>query len=112
MSTPFFSAFLINTLGKQKVKCAYLLYENIELDIAIFALSPIESSWSTYVEYSQLLATNHFDYRSTFADQNVFSVGYATPIDYRYIEYWNNLRLLHQNHPLVSDNIDVSEVIC
>lgn len=104
--------FLINTLGELEVKCAYLLYENLELDIAIFALSPTESSWPTYVEYSQLLATDKFDYLSTFANQNVFSVGYATPIDYRYIEYWKNFKLLYQNEPLVKDNIDVSEVIC
>ncbi|MCJ1346306.1 hypothetical protein MMC31_004521 [Peltigera leucophlebia] len=87
--------------GERESRSAYLAYENIDLDIAIFALPDSEPSWPTYVRFSQLLATDTIDYPSFFAGQSAFSVGYATNENDRYSQFWQIYCSMLQNHPVL-----------
>lgn len=85
-------------IGGKKARSAYLVYESIEFDIAIFALPDSEPSWPTYVRFSQLLATDTMDYASHFAGQVAFSAGYAIDEDDRYLKYWQKYYSMVGNH--------------
>lgn len=99
-------------IGGKKSRSAYLVYESISFDIAIFALPDSEPSWPTYVRFSQLLATDTMDYASFFAGQSAFSVGYAIDKDDRYSEYWQKYYLMMENHPVLKtmDDTQVGEI--
>lgn len=97
---PFFLD--VNMIGGKKSRSAYLAYEGIEFDIAIFALPDSEPSWPTYVRLSQLLATDTMDYASYFAGQVAFSVGYAINEDDRYSKYWQKYySMVVENDPVL-----------
>lgn len=77
-------------IGGRKSRSAYLAYESIEFDIAIFALPDSEPSWPTYVRFSQLLATD-----------TMFSVGYAIDEDDRYSKYLQKYYSMVESHPVL-----------
>ncbi len=95
------NVFLMYLIGGKKSRSAYLAYESIEFDIAIFALPDSEPGWPTYVRFSQLLATDTMDYASFFAGQVAFSVGYAIDEDDRYPKYWQKYYSMVENHPVL-----------
>lgn len=99
---------LTHVIGGRTLRSAFLIYENVELDIAIFKLSDSESSWPSYVHFAQLVATDQMDY-SFFAGQKAFSVGYATNEDSRYSQYWQSYNSMLSNHGV---RIAVSDRFC
>lgn len=73
------------------------MYEDQNLDLAIFALFAYEPSWRSYIRKSQLTATDRHNYSSTFGGQNVFCVGYAGPFRPVFEEYVNDYQSMYQH---------------